>query len=278
MSFQDKLPRLPIPPLKQTIDRYLESIAPVASGDDSALAETHRRASDFLKVAHRLQQRLVSYDKAQPSSWLEDWWLELAYLSWREGLCINSNYWISYAHDPHAYGLATAPQALLPNSAGYHLGAIWDSKEYGEFQIRRAARFIQRMLDFKERIDQGRVPAERTRAGPLCMNQYNLIFGMTRIPRMGCDVLRQDKATKSSHSVLVIVEDQLYSLEVIDGAGHRKPDGDLETELQAIAADIIQRREAGELDPAVTVLTGGHRDRWSAAYEILEKQPQNSAT
>ncbi|KAI8319139.1 acyltransferase ChoActase/COT/CPT [Martensiomyces pterosporus] len=278
MFFQGKLPRLPIPPLKETIDRYLESIVPVAGDDAAALAETHRRATHFLNVANRLQQRLISYDRAQPNSWLEKWWLELAYLSWREGLCINSNYWIALVGDPHAYGLASAPRALLPSNSDYRLGAIWDSKEYGEFQIRRAVKFIQRTLDFKELIDEGRLPIDRTRAGPLCMNQYRCIFGMTRIPRMGCDVLRQDRATANSRTVVIIAEDQLYSVDVIDGAGHRKPDGDLEAELFAIAADIVERRNTGDLDPAVTVLTAGHRDRWSAAYEKLERQPQNSAT
>ncbi|KAJ2723595.1 hypothetical protein GGI07_002550 [Coemansia sp. Benny D115] len=278
MSEQSKLPRLPIPPLKQTIERYLESIVPVADEDIAALAETNRRAAHFAKVADRLQQRLISYEKTQENSWLEKWWYELAYLSWRESLCINSNYWIAFCDDPSAYGQALATEALLPQSPTYGLGRIWESHTYGEFQVRRAVRYIQKALDYKELIQEGRLPIDRTRAGPLCMFQYQCIFGMTRIPRMGCDELRQDEKTTGSRTIVVIAEDQVYSVQVYDDAGHRKPDGDLEAELRAIIADVTERRRLGELDPPIPVLTAGHRDIWSKAYERLEKQPANLAT
>ncbi|KAJ1865322.1 hypothetical protein LPJ57_006104, partial [Coemansia sp. RSA 486] len=71
LAEQSKLPRLPIPPLKQTISKYLESIVPVANNDVAALAETNRLAAGFSRVADRLQQRLISYEKTQESSWLE---------------------------------------------------------------------------------------------------------------------------------------------------------------------------------------------------------------
>ncbi|KAJ2896775.1 hypothetical protein IWW38_001920 [Coemansia aciculifera] len=278
LSEQDKLPRLPIPPLKQTVSKYLESIVPVANDDLAALAETNRRAALFLKVGDRLQQRLIAYEKTQPFSWLEKWWFELAYLSWRESLCVNSNYWIAFADDPNAYGLARAPEQLHPGHHDFHVGRIWDSGEYSEFQVRRAVKFIQKTLDYKELIDDGRLPIDRTRAGPQCMHQYHCMFGMTRIPRMGCDELYQDETTVKSRTITVIVDDQIYSVDVYDSADHRRPDGELEVELRAIIADVAERRASGELDPAVTVLTAGHRDRWSAAYEQLERQPSNHAT
>lgn len=278
LSQQDRLPRLPIPPLKRTIDRYLESIVPIAGDDAVALSDTHTKAGKFLHVADRLQERLVAYEKTEPNSWLEKWWLEMAYMSWREGLCINSSYWLAFADDPHAYEVVSAPSMLLPNTPEYNAGTVLDSKEYSDFQVRRAAKFIQKAIDYKELIDAGRLPIDRTRAGPLCMHQYNLIFGMTRIPRMGCDELRQDKVTVGSCTIIVVVEDQLYSVKVYDDAGHRKQDGDLEAELNAVVADLQERRQSGDLDPPVTVLTAGHRDRWATAYEILEKDPFSLAT
>ncbi|KAJ1931098.1 hypothetical protein FBU59_006828, partial [Linderina macrospora] len=231
LSMQSKLPRLPIPPLKQTIDKHLEAIVPIVGDDQAALADSHKRATEFLKVADRLQQRLIAYEKTQPNSWLERWWFDYAYLSWREGLCINSNYWIAFVEDPHAYGLATPASALVPSNPEHRQGKVWDSREYGEFQIRRAVKFIQKTLDYKDLVAEGRIPVDMTRAGPLCMDQYTRIFGTTRIPRMGCDEIRQDKVTTNARTITVIVEDQLYSVEVYDGAGHRKPDGDLEAEL-----------------------------------------------
>ncbi|ORX64801.1 hypothetical protein DL89DRAFT_296941, partial [Linderina pennispora] len=127
LSMQSKLPRLPIPPLKQTIDQHLAAIAPIVGSDQAALADSHKRATEFLKR----------------------WWFDYAYLSWREGLCINSNYWIAFVEDPHAYGLAT-PASVLVSNPEHRQGKVWDSREYGEFQIRRAVKFIQKTLDFKD--------------------------------------------------------------------------------------------------------------------------------
>ncbi|KAJ2804665.1 hypothetical protein H4R21_001554, partial [Coemansia helicoidea] len=278
LSQQSALPRLPVPPLEQTVTRLLESLSPIADGRPSALAAVSTKAANFLQAAERLQQRLISYDKTQSGSWLEAWWLELAYLSWREGLCINSSYWIVLADDPRAYGLATAPAPLVPSDPGYSAGRVCDSGSYGEFQIRRAVKYIQHTLDYKERIDSGLIPVDRTKSGPLCMYQYTRIFGVTRIPRPGCDELRQDSATTHARTITVVVEDQLYSVQVYDDAGNRRRDGDLEDDLQAIVADVGERSARGDLDPAVTVLTAGHRDRWAAAYAKLEQQPAIRAT
>ncbi|KAJ2514970.1 hypothetical protein GGI11_003904, partial [Coemansia sp. RSA 2049] len=150
--------------------------------------------------------------------------------------------------------------------------------EYGEFQIRRAVKFIQCTLDYKETIYSHIIPANRTKAGPLCMHQYNCIFGMTRIPRPECDELHQTALSVNSHTVIVVVDDQIYSVDAYDSEGRRKHDGDLEAELGAVVADVTYRRIYGDLDPAVTVLTAGHRDCWSDAYAILEQDSENSAT
>ncbi|KAJ1726080.1 hypothetical protein LPJ72_006456, partial [Coemansia sp. Benny D160-2] len=101
---------------------------------------------------------------------------------------------------------------------------------------------------------------------------------MTRIPRPECDELHQTALSVNSHTVIVVVDDQIYSVDVYDSAGRRKHDGDLEAELGAVVADVTYRRIHGDLDPAVTVLTAGHRDCWSDAYAILEQNPENGAT
>ncbi|KAJ2397508.1 hypothetical protein GGI23_003508, partial [Coemansia sp. RSA 2559] len=153
-----------------------------------------------------------------------------------------------------------------------------DSSEYGEFQIRRAVKFIQRTLDYKEAVYSRSIPVDRTKAGPLCMHQYDCLFGMTRIPRQGCDELLQATSPSTLRTIIVIADDQIYAVEVYDGAGHRNLDGDLEAELHAIVADVARRRESGDLDPPITVLTAGHRDRWSLAYAMLEQSPTSRAT
>ncbi|KAJ2618598.1 hypothetical protein GGI26_006477, partial [Coemansia sp. RSA 1358] len=278
MSEQAKIPRLPIPALKATVDRCLRSIEPLVRNNIDALAETSKKAMDFLKVANRLQHRLTVYEKTQPNSWLESWWLELAYLSWREGLCINSNYWVSFIDNPDAYDTAKASDIPLLGSQEYLNGKSFESNEYGEFQIRRAVKFIQKTLDYKELINNGHIPVDKTKAGPLCMYQYQRMFGVTRVPRMGCDELRQTRSSTNSRTIVVIADDQLYCIKVYDSVGRRRLDGDLESDLHAVVADVVERKRRGDLDPAISVLTAGHRDRWSVAYEKLQNQPANSTT
>ncbi|KAJ2865804.1 hypothetical protein GGI22_001427 [Coemansia erecta] len=101
---------------------------------------------------------------------------------------------------------------------------------------------------------------------------------MTRIPRQGCDELLQATSPSILRTIIVIADDQIYEVEVYDGASHHKLDGDLEAELHAIVADVTRRRKSGDLDPPVTVLTAGHRDRWSLAYAMLEQSPTSRAT
>ncbi|KAJ2603766.1 hypothetical protein EV177_006616, partial [Coemansia sp. RSA 1804] len=180
--------------------------------------------------------------------------------------------------DPNGYDLVTISVNHTSDDPKHVSETVCEANEYGEFQIRRAVKFIQCTLDYKEAIYSHSIPADRTKAGPLCMHQYNCIFGMTRIPRPDCDELHQTALSVNSHTVIVVVDDQIYSIDVYDSAGCRKHDGDIEAELSAVVADVTYRRIHGDLDPAVTVLTAGHRDCWSDAYAILEQNPKNSAT
>lgn len=54
-----------------------------------------------------------------------------------------------------------------------------------------------------------------TKAGPLCMHQYKRLFGITRVPRPGLDVLVGSHPSKARH-VLVLYQDQLFAVDVYD--------------------------------------------------------------
>lgn len=62
-SFQDSLPRLPVPPLKDTIKRYLRSIRPIL--DDVNYERIEKEAKEFENGIGRKLQRYV---------WLKSWW------------------------------------------------------------------------------------------------------------------------------------------------------------------------------------------------------------
>lgn len=67
-----------------------------SSNDVASLkAATEARVAEFIRpggLGETLQQRLLDHEATQPNSWLEDWWLKMAYHSWRESSMINSNW------------------------------------------------------------------------------------------------------------------------------------------------------------------------------------------
>ena len=61
------------------------------------------------------------------------------------------------------------------------------------------------------------LPADMMRGKPLCMNQYKCMFGVTRTPDLPGDKLHFSWPTKSK-TIIVLVEDQIYSIQVIHDA------------------------------------------------------------
>ena len=163
-----RLPRLPIPPLKDTLKRYIESLEPFLLEDaarggqpfEEALQHRVDLAKEFEQGLGRVcQQRLIGIppllspihtyaqhtsldlDNASPNNWLDDnFWLRKAYLEWRSPLLINSNWWLAFENDPGV------PKHVLNYGESERLGGL------GVWQIRRAAWLLHRFLDFRHRI------------------------------------------------------------------------------------------------------------------------------
>lgn len=98
MHFQKSLPRLPIPELSKTGDRYLKAIRPLLT--DNQYAEADHRTNDFVaKEGKVLQEKLVLKDKAnKTTSYISDYWFDL-YLRDRAALPINYNPLIVFQND-----------------------------------------------------------------------------------------------------------------------------------------------------------------------------------
>ncbi|XP_042637442.1 carnitine O-palmitoyltransferase 1, liver isoform [Orycteropus afer afer] len=90
-SFQTSLPRLPVPAVKDTVNRYLESVRPLMKEDD--FRRMTELAEDF---AVNLGPRLQWYLKLKSwwaTNYVSDWWEEYVYLRGRGPLMVNSNYY-----------------------------------------------------------------------------------------------------------------------------------------------------------------------------------------
>ncbi|KAI8925851.1 Choline/Carnitine o-acyltransferase-domain-containing protein [Entophlyctis helioformis] len=253
---QDKVPRLPVPSLDAMAAKYLASCKPVLSPDE--FEATKAAVEQFISPAGLgpvLQQRLIEYERKQPNSWLEDIWLNKAYLEYREPAPINSNWWCAFINHPNH------PKDLLhkPPPKGV----------MSSFQVQRAAGLITNALNFKEILDSGNYPPEYARDTPLCMNQYRNMFGTTRIPGAPADTVKTAHPAQAKH-IVVLARDQIYKVDVIRENGVRVPLKEIERLLFAVGQDS----QESESQPPIGLLTAGHRDTWAKAYSHMQSLSQ----
>ena len=91
---QNDLPSLPVPELKNTADKLLDSALPLSESEEET--KSFIAAVDkFEGEANELQQLLLQrHDEAKVNgtSWLSNWWNQLGYLKYREPVVINVSY------------------------------------------------------------------------------------------------------------------------------------------------------------------------------------------
>jgi len=117
LRYQASLPKLPVPSLESTCAKYLESVQPLVTPTE--YSKTQTAVSDFLSspLAAELQKRLK--DRAAGStSWLSEWWNDVAYMGYRDPVVVYVSYF--YVHlddklrrDP-AKRAASLIKAMLP--------------------------------------------------------------------------------------------------------------------------------------------------------------------
>ncbi|KAJ1907090.1 hypothetical protein IWQ60_011931, partial [Tieghemiomyces parasiticus] len=275
-TFQSRLPRLPVPDLALTAERYLESLKPLLNAKD--LARNQRLVADFIKPQGEgevLQRLLLDYAQTQSTSWLDTWWLECAYLAWREPVVINSNYYIVARDDPRQPPFQPPGRLLGPRPSGPVNPSTGAPKgTFTPFQIRRTAHIIHEMVNYMEGLEQGDVPVDKTRQGPQCMSQYYAYFGTCRVPAPGCDRVRRTPTDTVRH-IVVLTKDQVYEVPVYARGSDRVrlTKGDLEEQIW----QVVHLAETSPLDAPVPVLTADHRDAWAENYAYLKQLDRTNA-
>ena len=93
-AHQKSLQKLPVPPLKETCDRFLETIKPLAQSTEE-LENTRRCISEFIgpgSLGPVLHARLEDRSKKLEDGWLAAWWQEYAYMGYRDPVVVFVNY------------------------------------------------------------------------------------------------------------------------------------------------------------------------------------------
>ncbi|EDO44258.1 predicted protein [Nematostella vectensis] len=240
MACEKDLPKLPLPPLQQTMDKYLAAVRPLV--DDKDYERTKSLVDEFRKsggVGERLQAILKERERTT-ENYVTEWWSN-NFLSARDSVVINLSPGFTF------------PKEDFSNKLD---------------QIRFSARLLHNTANFRDMIDNDELSIDRVGDSPMSMYQYKLFLCGSRIPRPKIDVYFVAPKGEAKH-VVVVHNNQFYSLDVYGTDG--KPLN--EPEIAAQLLKIVQSSDAEE--PPVGVLTSENRSVWAKEREVLSQDPQN---
>ncbi|XP_071370222.1 carnitine O-palmitoyltransferase 1, liver isoform isoform X1 [Centroberyx affinis] len=239
-SFQNSLPRLPVPAVKDTCRRYLESARPLM--DDEQYERMEGLAKDFEK---NLGPRLQWYLKLKSwwaSNYVSDWWEEYIYLRGRGPIMVNSNY---YAMD-FLYVFPTSIQAA------------------------RAGNAIHAIMLYRRKLDRAQIKPIYLLANkvPLCSAQWERMFNTTRVPGLETDTLQH--VNESKH-IAVYHKGRFFKVWLFYDGRLLLP-REIEQQMERILADKSDPLPGEE---ALAALTAGGRTPWAKARDTYFSRGKN---
>ncbi|KAF9115552.1 Carnitine O-acetyltransferase mitochondrial [Mortierella sp. AM989] len=246
---QNELPALPIPPLDQTLDRYLETVRPLATDQEYehtvAVVEEFRGDSreEELKDQHggqghgqgrSLDRRLREHAlecESRNTSWLAEWWDDWAYFSHRDSSTFFVNYYFGFQDDPR-----------MPT------------------QTARAALLVSLALEFRQLIAMRTLTPDMARNAPFCMNMYQYLFNYARIPGSPVDTA-VGFPTETNNHITVVRNGKFYIFETLHLPS--KPSSVLSSREIMIQLERIKKMADDDNTnvPEVGILSTGQRDQ-----------------
>jgi len=258
-SQQSKIPRLPIPSLVETSTKYLGSLLPIAT--PAEFNATKAIVADFIKpggLGETLQERLEARDAREPASWLQEWWFQMAYLSWPDPIMVNSNWFILFTDNP----------AFTPTS-------VPAQGQFTQSQLARAASIINGYVEYCDLLKKEEIAVEKTKQGPLCMWQYEQLFGLHRIPgEKGDHLIGKFPETLNEKHICILIRDQVYKLPVYSASGNRVCISEIKRALEDIVAQVEAQTE---MQAPIGVFTGWNRPGWAKVRNHMIHFPINKA-
>ncbi|XP_066499205.1 carnitine O-palmitoyltransferase 1, liver isoform isoform X2 [Hoplias malabaricus] len=227
-SYQTSLPHLPVPAIRDTLERFLESVHPLRSPED--LKRVNQLAGDFERTLGNRLQRYLKLKALWATNYVSDWWEEYIYLRGRTPIMVNSNY---YGMD-FLYVTPTTNQAAR---AGNTITAL----------------LLYRRKVNREELKPSRIPGTVI---PLCAAQCERMFNTTRAPGEETDVLLH---WQDSEFVAVYHRGRFYRLWVYR-AGRLLSPREIQYQVQRILDDPSPPQPGEE---KLGALTAGNRVPWA---------------
>jgi carnitine O-acetyltransferase len=244
---EDSLPRVPLPTLEDSCDRFLEWCAPLLTEDE--LAQTAAEVAAFRDgPGPKLHAALAEYDASGVDSWLDLFWPS-RYLGRRDRIALNANFFSLF-------------------------------KPGGTGQVERAAGIIAAAVHYKVLLDDERIPPVVVRGRPQSMVQNAFLFSTTRIPGAVQDTVRAPYSdgwpgpSRARH-IVVFHRGNMFSMDVFGPDGRPYSLDDLAAGLRTVLKSGALRAAPGT---SVGHLTTKARAEWAASRDaLLVHDPANAA-
>jgi carnitine O-acetyltransferase len=238
---EDRLPRIPLPTLEDSCDRFLAWCAPLLTAEE--LAATEAAVAGFRRPdgdGPKLHAALQRYD-ASPGvlSWLDTFW-PYRYLGRRDRIALNANFFFLF-------------------------------QDSGEEQVDRAAALIAGALNYKRRLDDERIPPVVQRGQVLSMDQNRFLFATTRIPGPVQDSVRapyseQWPGPSPARHIVVFFRGNMFRMDVLGPDGRPYALDDLVAGLREVMKAGVNQAAT---DTSVGHLTTKARAEWAASRRAL---------
>ncbi|MEV6315362.1 choline/carnitine O-acyltransferase [Streptomyces sp. NPDC051776] len=247
---EDRLPRVPLPSLEETCERFIAWCSPLLTAEE--LAATEAEVAAFLRPdgpGRKLHAALESYNNtAGVRSWLDDFWPS-RYLGRRDRIALNANFFFLFQED-------------------------------GGRQVDRAAGLIAGALNYKAKLDAETIPPLVTRGVPQSMVQNKYLFSTTRIPGDPQDTVRAPYSEEApgpsrARHIVVFHRGNMFRMDVLGPDGRPYTLDDLASGLCAVKKAGAQAATPGT---SIGPLTTKARAEWAADREaLLACHPGNAA-
>ncbi|KAK3788215.1 hypothetical protein RRG08_041220 [Elysia crispata] len=243
-SAQYNLPRLPVPALEQTLNRYLDTCRPLL--DDEQFKATSEIVQKFKEKEGPELQKLLEKRATKHTNWLSDWWKSVAYLDIRLPLVVlNPGFYL--------------PRQNFRGKQG---------------QIDFTSRMIAGLLDYKIMLDEQTLSVDTMGGKPLCMVQHYQLLNACRVPGLKKDkhVHISPNDSDQPHHITLIHNNHIFSMDVYSSQGKPLSIAQLRAQIQFC---VDQSKMAAA---PVGILTTMDRSSWGKAYHEMVKDKTNKAS
>ena len=230
-SGQALLPQLPVPPLEQTLTKYLRSTLPLQSSNETeavtkAAVDSALTGKDA-QFMNTLQERLTKRATAEGrENWLSDWWLSAAYMTYRDPVVPFSSYFYLHKPDPRV-----------------KTGVV------------RGAQLLKSMLAFRHLLVTEQLAPEKTKTGFMCMAPYKWMFNSSRIPVADEDVSKGFEPSSHNHAI-VIRNGHFFAVDLVNPkTGRELTFSEIEVQLERIVNDPQTQKTAESPIGALSILS-----------------------